>query len=153
MKLFPREWAMNRLAFKLGLTFVGMFCVGTAWGCTITNHSDVADGKGNTDYFETPDIYRGAVIGSGSRFENCAPLTSVRLRIQPSLSGLKYVRTLVRNGASTPLYEFHPPHPWFSSILISARPAVPCSSNCQWTMARPWRLMCPSASMGWLISA
>ncbi len=111
MKLFPREWAMNRLAFKLGLTFVGMFCVGTAWGCTITNHSDVADGKGNTDYFETPDIYRGAVEGSGSRFENCAPLTSVRLRIQPSLSGLKYVRTLVRNGGSTPLYEFHPTSP------------------------------------------
>lgn len=111
MKFLLWDWIAARRAFRLGCTFVGMFCVGTAWGCTITSHSDIADGKGSTDYFETPDIYRGAILGSGSRFENCAPLSSVRVRFQPSLSGLKYVRTLVRNGASTPLYEFHPTSP------------------------------------------
>ncbi|WP_262230904.1 fimbrial protein [Stenotrophomonas maltophilia] len=111
MKFFPWDWIPGRRAFRLGCTIAGVICVGSAWGCTITSHSDVADGKGSTDYFETPDIYRGAVLGAGSRFENCAPLTSVRVRFQSSLSGVKYVRTLVRNGASTPLYEFHPNSP------------------------------------------
>lgn len=111
MKFFSWKWSADRLVAKLGFIVAGVFCVGSAWGCTITSHSDVADGKRSTDYFEEPDIFRGGVSGPGSSFRNCAPLTSVRVRFQPSLSGLKYVRTLVRGGASTALYEFHPNSP------------------------------------------